>query len=141
MGEVPAAAADARPTRRRKLERIYRAFSARDVDEIRAELGEGFEFHAVTAEQVGRGEPYRWPEGLREYFADVDRAWEELRITPQRYYEKGDLVLVLGRVWIRTEEQLTDSPACWLWRFDGDELVEGRAFVGRERGIELFESS
>jgi ketosteroid isomerase-like protein len=144
MGEVERpgpASEEVRPERRRKLERVYRAFSARDTDSIAAELGEGFEFHAVTGRRVGRSEPYRWPEGLEQYFADVERVWEELRLTPQRFYERGDTVLVIGRVWGRTKAQLTDSPVAWLWRFDGDELVEGRAFERRDQGVELFEAA
>ena len=47
------------------VERLFDAFNRRDVEEIVALCDEEMEFFAVTAEEVGRPDPYVGAEGLR----------------------------------------------------------------------------
>jgi ketosteroid isomerase-like protein len=128
-------------SRREKLLGLYRAFHDRDVPAAGADLSDDFEFHTVTGERLGRTEPYRGREGLQQYFADVAAAWSEIRLEPQRFHERGEEVLVLGRVWARDRGgTLIDRPAGWVWRFRGGRLVYGRAFEDAIEARAAFES-
>ena len=44
------------------------------------------------------GNSFQRREGMQAYFADVDGAWEELRLIYDEYRDLGDRVLVLGRL-------------------------------------------
>src|SRR5258708_6137971 len=79
---------------RRSLERLFAAFNRRDLAEITELCDERMEFFAVTAEEIGRHDPYVGSEGLRTYLDDVARIWEELLITPREFEQDGNALLV-----------------------------------------------
>jgi ketosteroid isomerase-like protein len=63
--------------------RLFDAFAARDVDAALALAHPGIELWGQpTGEQIGRTEPYRGHDGVREDFADAGRAWERLEVDP-----------------------------------------------------------
>ena len=77
---------------------VIEAFERRDVDAV-VELADAeIEFHAVTAELLGRDEPYRGHAGIREYFADEAGFWDELRITVSEMRWHEDEIVATGRV-------------------------------------------
>lgn len=129
-----------KPERRARLERIYAAFARRDADLLCPEISEDFAFSPVTARELGRVEPYRGRAGVAEYLADVERVWIELRLTQHSYTERGEHVLVRGRVWARGATRLTDNPAAWLWRFGDERPVECRVFDDEAAAITAFEA-
>ena len=98
------------------VETLLDAFAARDVAAAQALVADDAEFLAVgTAEQTGRREPYRGVAGVREYFKDVARVWQELRIVPSRMEPVDRGVLVMGRLVARDGTGfLMDAPAGWL---------------------------
>src|SRR5262245_48566746 len=58
---------------------IYAAFAERDLEGAQAFLATDCELHLRgTQDRIGRTEPYKGHDGMREYFADVERTWEEL---------------------------------------------------------------
>ena len=63
---------------------------------------------------------------MREYFADVEKVWDELVLTPAVFDDRGSETLVTGRVWARGEGRIVDSSAGWIWR-----LREGRVVYVR----------
>ena len=110
--------------------RLYEAFNARDVESISALCADEMEFVAVTGKEVGRVEPYRGPEGLRQYLADVEQVWEELRVTPSTVERRDEELLVVGRVYLRSRELgIRDMPAGWIWRLRGGEFARGEVFA------------
>ncbi len=115
---------------RELVERLYDAFNRRDAGAI-SELCEptmGF-FPVGTAEAVGRGAPYVGPEGLRDYLSDVERAWEDLQITPKVIERHGSSLLVRGRVYVRSRELgIRDMPAAWIWDAAGGRFQRGEIF-------------
>jgi len=97
------------------------------------------ELYTVTAEEIGRSAPYRGIEGLREYLADVERIWEELLITPSRVERRGDRLLVLGRVYVRSRELgIRDMPVAWIWRLHGGTFVRGEVFADPQAALSRF---
>jgi ketosteroid isomerase-like protein len=120
------------------VQRLYETFEERDLDGMLALVSPTMEFFPqVTASIVDRKEPYVGHEGLRRYFEDAARVWKQLDIIPHEYHDLGDRVLVLGRVYARGEGgYISDSPAAWLWRIEGDLIAYGRVFTSRAEAFE-----
>jgi len=110
--------------------RLFKAFNERDTEEMADLCAEEMELVAVTGKEVGRSEPYRGREGLRQYLADVEQVWEELRITPSTVEQDGERLLVVGRVYVRSRELgIRDMPAGWIWQLRDGRFVRGEVFA------------
>lgn len=97
--------------------RIYDSFARRDLDGVRAVMHPDAEFHAATARIAGADGPYVGHEGMREYFEDAARVWQEVRPEPREFHElPEDRVLVLGRVYAWGAGRVIDAPAAWVWQ-------------------------
>lgn len=126
-------------TARELIERLFEAFNRRDQAGIVAVCDERMEFHAVTAEEVGRTDPYVGPEGLHDYLADVATVWEELLITAKEVESKGEYLMVRGRVYLRSRDLgIRDLPTSWIWEVRDGRFVHGRAFVDQQLADEHF---
>jgi uncharacterized protein len=126
------------PTNVTIVRRMYEAFSVWDIEAMVALASPDMEFFPqVTASLIKRTEPYRGHEGLRNYFEDARRVWRHLEIIPHEYRDLGERVLVFGRVYARGEGgYISDSPAAWLWRIDGDLISWGRVFTSRAEALQ-----
>ncbi|HEY5708650.1 MAG TPA: nuclear transport factor 2 family protein [Solirubrobacterales bacterium] len=119
--------------------RLFEAFNQRDADAIVGLCAEQMEFVSVTGGEAGRESPYRGGRGLRDYLADVEKVWEELLITPGRVERRGDRLLVLGRVYVRSRELgIRDMPAAWIWELRDGSFVRGEVFVDPEQALARF---
>jgi serine phosphatase RsbU (regulator of sigma subunit)/ketosteroid isomerase-like protein len=120
------------------VERLYAAFNRRDSEEIVAVCDEKMEFFPIgTAEQIGRDAPYTGPEGLQEYLLDVERAWDELLITPKVVEDHGGSLLVRGRVYARSRQLgIRDMPVAWIWDVSGGRFVRGVVFRDPEEAVQ-----
>ena len=124
---------------RELIERLFDAFNRRDPEVIVAVCHEEMEFYAVTAEEVGRSDPYRGSEGLRAYLDDVATVWEELLITPNEIEQREDSLLVRGRVYLRSREHgIRDMPTAWIWDVIDDRFIRGQAFINPEEAVRSF---
>ena len=115
---------------RELVERLFEAFNRRDPEEIVALCDEGMGFFPVgTAAELGRTAPYVGPDGLREYLRDVDRAWDELLISPKVVEKRGGSLLVRGRAYARSRHLgIRDVPVAWIWDLAGDRFIRGEVF-------------
>jgi ketosteroid isomerase-like protein len=121
------------------VERLFDAFNRRDAAAITELCDDTMEFYAVTAEEVGRGDPYTGPEGLRDYRDDVATVWEELLITPRDVEQKGGSLLVRGRVFLRSRALgIRDMPTAWIWELKDGRFVEGQVFIDPEEAVRTF---
>lgn len=124
---------------RERVEALFDAFNRRDPEGIVSVCHEDMEFFAVTAGEIGRTDPYVGPEGLRTYLADVSTAWEELLISPEEVEQRGDRLLVRGRVYLRSRELgIRDLPVAWIWELRGDRFARGQAFADPEEAVRRF---
>lgn len=124
---------------REHLERLFDAFNRRDAAEITELCDERMEFFAMTAEQVGRHQPYVGSEGLRSYLDDVARIWEELLITPREFDQKEDALLVRGRVYLRSHALgIRDMPVGWIWHLSEGRFIRGQVFADPRAAAESF---
>lgn len=119
------------------VERLFAAFNRRDSELLRELCDPAMEFFAVgTSQEVGRETPYMGPAGLEEYLLDVERAWDELLITPNVIEERDGALLVRGRVYARSRLLgIRDIPVAWLWTRAGDRFVRGEVFLDPEEAI------
>ncbi len=119
--------------------RLFHAFNQRDTESIVELCSEQMEFVAVTGEEAGRESPYRGRQGLYAYLADVEKVWDELLITPGKVERRGDRLLVLGRVYVRSRELgIRDMPAAWIWELRDGSFVRGEVFVDPEQAFARF---
>jgi ketosteroid isomerase-like protein len=124
---------------RERVERLFEAFNRRDPAEIIDLCDERMEFYAATAEEVGRTEPYVGLDGLSAYLDDVATVWEDLLITPKQVEQRGESLLVRGRVYLRSRALgIRDMPTAWIWDLRGDLFVRGRVFIDPEEAVRQF---
>lgn len=121
------------------VEALFDAFNRRDVDAIVEVCDARLEFFSITGETIGRTDPYVGPAGLRDYLADVARAWEELLITPLEVERRSDCLLVRGRVYARSRELgIRDMPVAWIWEVGQGRFVRGEVFTDPQAAMTRF---
>jgi uncharacterized protein len=107
---------------------VYDAFARRDVDAVLALVDPAFEFWPQgTSELARRGGPYVGPDGLREYFADVEAVWEELRLEPGELRVAGNGVVAFGTVTGRAGGRPFHTGAIWVWKLRDGRVLSCRA--------------
>jgi ketosteroid isomerase-like protein len=103
---------------------IYEAFARRDVEAALAYLSDDCEFYPHgTAKLAGRGAPYRGHDGVRAYFEDAARIWEDLTIVATDVRAAAGSVVVFGHVTGTTGDgRPLRRRALWTWQ-----VRDGRA--------------
>jgi ketosteroid isomerase-like protein len=102
---------------------IYAAFARRDVDGLLDYVSPDCELDLRgTSRIAGRGEPYRGHAGVREYFADVARLWDELTLHADDFRLIPGSVIVIGHITGRTGGVDVRRSCVWTWR-----VANGRA--------------
>ena len=119
------------------VERLYDAFNRRDPEAITELCDEQMGFFPIgTAEEIGRDAPYTGPEGLHEYLSDVERAWDELLITPKTVERHGGSLLVRGRAYARARALgIRDMPVAWIWDLGDGKFTRGKVFRDPEEAV------
>jgi ketosteroid isomerase-like protein len=134
---LEAAAVDDRS--RDLVERLFDAFNRRDAAAIVALCDGSMEFYPVTAEEVGRSDPYSGRDGLRDYLDDVATVWEELLITANEVEQRNDSLLVRGRVFLRSRALgIRDMPTAWIWELRDGRFIRGQVFIDPDEAIRRF---
>jgi ketosteroid isomerase-like protein len=96
---------------------VYAAFAARDIEAGLAHVAQDCEIVVEgTARIAGRHEPYRGHDGLRDYFADVRRTWDELTLHADDFRALPGSVVVMGHVEGRRGEHRIRRKVLWTWR-------------------------
>lgn len=119
--------------------RLFHAFNQRDAVAIVSLCAPEMEFFTVTGGEVGHDAPYRGPDGLREYLADVERVWEALLITLGTVERQGSRLLAFGRVYVRSRELgIRDMPVAWIWDVEDGLFVRGEVFADPAQAAARF---
>lgn len=104
---------------------VFDAFGQRDVEAVIALATDDVEVWAIgTASEVGREEPYRGHEGLREYFADVAAIWRRLEIVPGDLRIAASGVVAFGTAHGETVDGSVHDGVgvIWIVRLEGDRV-------------------
>lgn len=109
---------------------VYAAFARRDVEAALEHLDDDVEFvPAGTAALVGRSSAYSGHDGVREYFADAAREWDDLTLHAEDFRVSAGGVVVFGR--IEGIVAVTGKPfqtgAVWVWRVRDGKATSMRA--------------
>jgi ketosteroid isomerase-like protein len=118
---------------------VFAAFTERDVEGVLAHAHPEVELRPVTGDYAGRTEPYRGHDGIRAYFRDVARVWDELRIVPGEYRQAGDLILVTGRVSARSPARIVAGSTGWIWRVEDGLVTYARVYASAADAMAAFE--
>jgi ketosteroid isomerase-like protein len=108
---------------------LFAAFADRDIEAAAKVLDERVEIRPGI---VGgpEGETYRGPEGMGQFWADIDAAWAEFQILPEEFRELDAAILVLGRAFARGHASgvALDQGAAWIATLRNGLIVEFRSF-------------
>jgi len=109
------------------VQAIYDGFARRDLDAVLGRIAESCEFLPIgTARALGRTEPYVGHDGVREYFADADRVWEEFSLHADDIRAAGNGVVVFGYVRGRAGGRDVRRRVVWIWQVAGGKAVSMR---------------
>jgi ketosteroid isomerase-like protein len=111
---------------------IYAAFADRDLERALEYVHPDCEIRLEgTMSRAGRVDPYRGHDGMREYFADVSRVWQQLEIHADDFRAVPGSVIVMGYVVGRLDGGDIRRAAMWTWRLrDGLAVVMRAADMG-----------
>ncbi len=118
---------------------IFATFSQRDIDAFLALCDPRVRFWPQgTAEHVARSEPYVGHDGIRQYFADVARAWRTLELLPGELRVAGDGVVAFGRArGIRRDGEAVDAPVIWVFKARNGVVVDMRTAITAEQALRV----
>lgn len=107
---------------------IYAAFERRDVEGMLRYVADDCELDVPgTAEAVGRTGPYVGPSGVREYFADAERAWSALTLHADDIRAATGGVAVFGHVEAERGDEVVRRRVLWVWQLREGKAVRVRA--------------
>jgi ketosteroid isomerase-like protein len=111
---------------------IYDAFARLDVEAALPYISPSIRFmpHG-TAALVGRETPYHGHVGVRQYFADAARAWDDIALHADDVRAAGSDIIVFGRVSGTVEGEQFERPVVWIWQ-----VRDGLATYMRVSGLE-----
>ena len=84
------------------------------------------------------GNTYRGHQGIRDWMAESDAAFEELRMEPEEFRDLGDDVLMIGRLYARGLESGVEieSPIAWLFTLRDGKGVRARGYLDIQDALE-----
>jgi ketosteroid isomerase-like protein len=110
------------------VQAVYAAFRRRDVEGVLQHLTPDAELHFEgTGRVLGRERPYLGHAGAREYFADVERAWEDLVLHTDDFRLIPGFVIVIGHVTGRHQGQPIRRASVWTWQLREGKVSSVRA--------------
>lgn len=80
-----------------KVREVFDAFNRRDLDSFLERADPDCEWHPVTGQAEG-GDAFRGHDGVREWWANTDAAFEDVRLEMSDARDLGDEVVFFGRI-------------------------------------------
>lgn len=82
-------------------------------------------------------EPYRGHEGVRAWLANLDENFEVWTIVPEEWHERGDTVVVLGKIHARGRGSgiELDQSIAWVARFRAGKLILVHTYLDHEEAL------
>jgi ketosteroid isomerase-like protein len=116
---------------------LFAAFADRDFEAATSVLDPGVEIRPAI---VGgpEGVVYYGPDGMRQFWTDVDAAWAEFRITPEEFRELDGEIIVLGRAFARGPGSgiALDAAVAWIAELRGGRIVRFQSFSSQQEALE-----
>ena len=116
--------------------KVSDALNRRDTEAVLPYADPEIELHSAI---IGGAEAntYRGHDGVRQWMAESDAAFAELRSDVEEWRDLGDDVLTIGRVYARGRESGVeiDSPMAWLTTFRDGKIVRGRGYLDVQEAL------
>jgi ketosteroid isomerase-like protein len=107
---------------------IYAAFARRDASQMSRHLADDVVLHLQgTSRMAGRDAPYVGHAGVLEYFADVDRIWDEIELHADDVRAIAGSVVVFGHVTGRAGGESVARRVVWTWLLRDGKAISVRA--------------
>ena len=118
------------------LKRAIEAYNRRDIEPLLETSDPEIEWYPFTA-QVEGDEAYHGHEGLRQWWANIDAAFEEFEASVDEVRDLDDTVLALGHLRARFRSGVAlDTEIGWVVRFRDGLGVWGRAYQSHAEALE-----
>jgi uncharacterized protein len=92
---------------------------------------------AVASAEISGGGPYRGHDGYREWTATMEESFEVWQIHPEVFRERGDKVVVLGRMHLRGRGSglELDQESGWVVDVRDGKMTRFQAFLNHEEAL------
>ena len=119
------------------VRRAFDAWAHRDVEAFLRVVDPAVEVQSAIIGGA-EGNTYRGHQGVREWMAESDAAFEELRVEREEYRDAGDLVLNLCHLYARGSESGVelDAPLAWLCTLRGGKIVRAQGYFDLHEALE-----
>ena len=112
------------------------AYNRRDLAAMLKAMHPAAEWYPFTA-QVEGDHPYHGHEGFRDWWANVDAAFEEFEVSVAEVRDLGDAVLALGQLRARFRSGVPlDTEVGWLFRYRDGLAVWGHTYQSHAEALE-----
>ncbi len=115
------------------------AYGRRDIDAILEELDPEVEWHsALSTVLSGEATVYKGHDGVREWFRELDDAFDEIHVEYSEIRELGDRVVAIGRIRTRGRESgaETKSPLAAVSDLRNGKAVRVRTYLDPKEALE-----
>ena len=118
------------------LQRSIEAYNRHDIEPLLEMSDPEIEWYPFTA-QVEGDEAYHGHEGLRQWWANIDAAFEEFEASVEEVRDLDDAALALGHFRAQFRSGVTlDTEIGWLIRFRDGLGVWGRAYESHAEALQ-----
>ena len=113
------------------IQAAIEAFNAGDLERMLTLADSGLEWRPAFGGATLGGSTYHGHAGFRQYWEAAREVWQEFRFGPDRFIERGDQVVVLGRGKGRGRGSNIeiDQPLAMLWRVRNGKTLFGQTFA------------
>jgi ketosteroid isomerase-like protein len=112
------------------------AFLRGDIKPLLETAHPEIEWYPFSA-QVEGDAPYKGHEGIRQWWANMNSAFEEFEASFDEIRDEDDVVVALGRLRARFRSGITlDTEMGWVFRFRDGVAVWGRAYQSQAQALE-----
>ncbi len=119
------------------VRRWAQAFNERDMNALDDLTGPDFEFRPYLATLI-EATVYRGPDGLREYFADADAAWETIEVRLADVREVDDRTFASGELHGkgRVSGLEVRVPLAWVGESRDGRVVRLETYASKDAALE-----
>jgi ketosteroid isomerase-like protein len=117
---------------------VLNAANRRDTEAMLPYVDPEGELHSAIIGGA-EGNTYHGHEGVRQWMAESDAVFEELRMEAEEWRDLGDDVLLIGRVHARGRESGVeiDSAIAWLYTLRDGKIVLARGYLDVQQALEV----
>jgi len=120
---------------------LYESFGRGDVPAVLGTLDANLVWNEAEGNPYADRNPYRGPQGVAEgLFMRLGSEWNGYTVTPERFLDAGDSVVVLGRyrgTYKQTQKPL-DAQFAHVWTLREGKIVEFQQYADTEQFVRVM---